>query len=190
MTPYRDRLFIAAPAGNRYDSVMRLAPAKIPQIAADMVNALTAAGDIETDDQKEVVADVKAVLEQYVRDEQTITDRARDLISTRSLPGSELARMKKLVADEMNVKIDDEAVDYLLDQLVEMLMHSHNVEEVYAEDVDLRRKMRGPLRKQAAEEEKIEQEIRQKLKHVEEGGHLWEVEYQRMRDDLRRRRGL
>lgn len=169
---------------------MRLYAGKVPQIAAEMVEALTSSGDIECASKKEVVSDVEAVLNQYINDEQSVTDRARDLLQTRKLPSSELGRMKKLVAEQMNLKLGDEAVDYLLSQLVEMLMHSHNVDEIYAEDVDLRRKMRVPLRKQIAEEEKLEQEVRSKLKHVEEGGQLWEVEYRRMMDDLKRRRGL
>lgn len=169
---------------------MRLYPAKIAPIANEMVDALVGAGDIECESKKEVVADVEAVLNQYVRDEQAVGERARDLLNARKLPGSEFGRMKKAVAEEMKIKLDDDAIDYLLDQLLEMLMHSHNVDEIYAEDVDMRRKMRVPLRKQVADEAKLEQEVRSKLKHVEEGGHLWEVEYRRMMEDLKRRRGL
>ncbi len=169
---------------------MRLYPAKIGPIATEMVEALVSGGDIECESKKEVVADVEAVLNQYVRDEQAVGERARDLLNARKLPGSELGRMRKAIADEMNIKIEEDAVDYLLDQLLEMLMHSHNVDEIFAEDVDMRRKMRVPLRKQIADEAKLEQEVRAKLKHVEEGGHLWEVEYRRMMEDLKRRRGL
>ena len=35
----------------------------------------------------------------------------------------------------------DEALDYLLNQVVEMLNHSHNVDEIYVEDIVLRRKI-------------------------------------------------
>jgi hypothetical protein len=71
-----------------------------------------------------------------------------------------------------------------------MLMHSANVEEVFSEDYELRRKMRDPLRKQLAEEQALEAEIRGHLRHVQEGTGLWEVEYRRMMEEIKRRKGL
>jgi hypothetical protein len=106
------------------------------------------------------------------------------------LPTTDLNKLKKLVADQRKFKLGDEAVDYLLDQLVEMLMHSNNVDEIYAEDYELRRKMREPLRREQAAEEELHAEVRQQLKHVQEGTSIWEVEYRRMMEDLKRRKGL
>jgi len=71
-----------------------------------------------------------------------------------------------------------------------MLMHSANVEEIFAEDFVLRRKMRDPLRRQFAEDDEIEQQIRGQLKHVQEGSAVWEVEYRRMTEEIKRRKGL
>ena len=169
---------------------MWLHRAKIPQVAAEMVRALTEGGDIETESPREVQADLEAVLTQYVADDQDINDRARDLVATRGLPQSELSRMKKLVADQKHVKVGEEAIDYLLDQLIEILMHSNNVEEVFAQDHVLRLRMREPLRKQFAAEDALEQEVRGRLKHVQEGTQVWEVEYRRMMEDIKRRKGI
>ena len=121
---------------------------------------------------------------------EALSERARDLMAERNLPPSELGRTRRLVADQRKIKIGDEAIDYLLDQLLEMLMHSNNVDEVYAEDYELRRRMREPLRRQEVEEESLQQEVRSKLKHVQEGTALWEVEYRRMMEDIKRRKGL
>ena len=169
---------------------MWLHRAKIPQVAAEMVRTLTEGGDIETESPREVQADLEAVLTQYVADDQDINERARDLVATRGLPQSELGRMKKLVADQKHVKVGEEAIDYLLDQLIEILMHSNNVEEVFAQDHVLRLRMREPLRKQFAAEESLEQEVRGRLKHVQEGTQVWEVEYRRMMEDIKRRKGI
>jgi hypothetical protein len=169
---------------------MRLHSAKVPQIAAEMVHALTTDGAIETAEPREVQADIEAVLNQYMRDEAEISDKARDMMAARNLPPSELGKLKRLFADQRKLKVGDEAVDYLLDQLVEMLMYSNNVEEVFAEDYELRRRMRGPLRAQEAVEEDLQREVREKLKHVQEGTALWEVEYRRMMEDIKRRKGL
>lgn len=169
---------------------MKLHSARVPQMAAEMVDAIVKAKDIETDAPAEVKADIEAVLNQYIRDEAAVTEKAKDLVAQRSLPQTEFSRIKKLVADERKIKLGDDGVDYLLDQLVEMLMHSANVEEVFAEDYELRRKMREPLRKQLAEEQSLVDEVRGQLKHVQEGTGLWEVEYRRMMEDVRRRKGL
>jgi hypothetical protein len=155
-----------------------------------MVSALTAKGDIECEAPKEVQLDVEAVLNQYVNDEAAISDQARDLVASRGMAVSELGRMKRRIAEQRKIGIGEEAIDYLLDQLVEMLMHSNNVVEVYAPDYELRRKMRDPLRKQFAAEDELEQEVRGRLKHVQEGTQMWEVEYRRMMEDIRRRKGL
>ncbi|MEB2312947.1 MAG: DUF507 family protein [Sorangiineae bacterium] len=169
---------------------MRLHSAKIPQLAREMLNAIIADHDIECEAPREVQADIEAVLSQYARDEQEIADKARDLVAQRGLPSTELGKMKRLVADERGIKLGDDAIDYLLDQLLEMLMHSNNVDEVFAEDVVLRRKLREPLRKQASAEAELQAEVRGQLKHVKEGTSMWEVEYKRMMEDLKRRKGL
>jgi hypothetical protein len=159
-------------------------------MAAEMLDAIVKAKDIETDAPAEVRADIEAVLNQYIRDELSVNEKAKDMLSQRGLSQSEFARIKKLVADERKIKLGDEGIDYLLDQLVEMLMHSANVEEVFAEDYELRRKMREPLRRQLAEEQALIEEVRGQLRHVQEGTGLWEIEYRRMMEDVRRRKGL
>ena len=169
---------------------MRLHAPRVPQIAQEMVTALVKGKDIETESPDEVRADVESVLQQYIKDEQSVSEKAKDMVSARGLSQTEFSRIKKLVADERHIKLGDDAIDYLLDQLVEMLMHSANVEEIYSEDYELRRKMRDPLRKQLAEEQALEEEIRGQLRHVQEGTGLWEIEYRRMAEDIKRRRGL
>src|SRR4051812_25252477 len=169
---------------------MRLHSAKVPQIAAEMVSALLADGEVESDSPKEVGLDIQSVLNQYIRDEQEVSEQAKDMLAARNLPQTDFNRIRKLVAEERKIKLGEDAIDYLLDQLVEMLMHSANVEEIFAEDFELRRKLRDPLRKQAAVDQEIDVEVRSKIKHVKEGTAIWEVEYRRMMDDIRRRKGL
>ncbi len=169
---------------------MRLHSAKIPDLAKQIVDSLLVQGDVESDNPSEVRADVQAVLEQYVRDEQQIVERAKEVLAARGLPPTDLSRIRRLVAQERGIKIGDEAIDYVLDQLIEMLMHSQSVDEIFADDVTLRRKMRDPLRKHAQLDDELHAEVKNQLKHVKEGSTLWEVEYQRMLEDIRRRKGL
>jgi hypothetical protein len=169
---------------------MWLHRAKVPQVAAEMVRALMEGGDIECESPREVQADIEAVLSQYLNDDHEIAERAKDLVAARGLPQSELGRMKKLVAEQKHVRIGEDAIDYLLDQLLEILMHSSNVDEVFAQDHVLRLRMREPLRKQFAAEDQLDQEVRGRMKHMQEGSALWEVEYRRTMDDIKRRKGL
>src|SRR5260221_11767037 len=103
--------------------------ARIPQVAAEIVEALPEWGVLECESPREVQADIEAVLSQYVSDDQEIADRAKDLVAARGMPQSELSRMKKLVAEQKHVKIGEEAIDYLLDQPREGFMHPGNVDD-------------------------------------------------------------
>jgi hypothetical protein len=86
--------------------------------------------------------------------------------------------------------VGDETLDYLLDQVVEMLMHSNNVEEVFASDVDLRRRMAPIFKKHMAVDTALDTEVRAQLRHVKEGTREWEVEYSRVLEQVKRRKGL
>jgi hypothetical protein len=169
---------------------MRLHAPKIPQLSRDILDALISNRDIETEAPEEVRLDIESVLTQYANDESQVTERAKEIVAARGLSANELGRIRRLVADERKIQIGDETIDYLLDQLVEVLMHSNNVDEVWSEDFELRRHMRDPLRKHAALDDQIQAELRGKLKHVQEGTALWEVEYRRMMEDMKRRKGI
>ncbi|MCU0658440.1 MAG: DUF507 family protein [Polyangiaceae bacterium] len=169
---------------------MRLYSGKVGVIASDSVKALLAGGRIETDTPKEVEQDVAAVLSNYVRTEQEVNDQAREWQQRRSLPPTELPRLRKVAAEQKGIKLGEDTLDFLLDQVVEMLLHSANVEEVFGEDHELRRVMAPIFKKHMAADEELEREVRGQLKHVKEGTSAWEIEYQRMREDIRRRKGL
>ncbi|HVZ33252.1 MAG TPA: DUF507 family protein [Polyangiaceae bacterium] len=167
---------------------MWLTRAKLPALATNIVKSLVDPELIETENRDEVQADVLAVLEQYLRDEQEISNRARDLAAGRGGAPTDQNRIKRELARKQGVGVGDEAIDYLLNQLVEMLMHSGGVEEIFAQDHELRLAMRAPLRAEQAAAEQVDEVIRKRLKHVEEGSSQWEVEYQRLREEVQRRR--
>jgi uncharacterized protein len=169
---------------------MRLYSGKIRELGDEIARALVEGKDIETDSRAEVAKDLESVFSAYIQADRDSTDRAKDIMQSRGLPQSEFPRIKKLAAEQRGIKVGDEMMDYLLDQLIEMLMHSGNVEEVFAEDHDLRRRMRPILRKYLDMDEAVVAEVRSKLKHVQEGSRTWEIEYQRVMGDIQRRKGL
>ena len=169
---------------------MRLYSGKVPAIATEVVRALLAAKEIEAESPKEVEADVAAVLNQYLNDEREVNDRAKDVLERTGKSNTDYQRVRALVADEKGIKVGDETLDYLLDQVVEMLMHSNNVDEVFASDVDLRRRMAPVFKKHMAVDSAIDTEVRAQLRHVKEGTREWEVEYARVLEQVKRRKGL
>jgi hypothetical protein len=169
---------------------MRLYSGKVGTIAGEIVKTLIESSAIETESPREVQADIEAVLNQYLRTDKEAADKAKDSMQARGIPPTEFSRMKKLAAEQMGIKIGDESIDYLLDQILEILMHSANVDEIFAEDVELRRKMAPTLKRHMAVDEELEKEVRGKLRHMEEGTRTWEVEYARMMEEIKRRKGL
>jgi uncharacterized protein len=169
---------------------MRLFSSKVAPLSEELVKALVDNKDIECESKKEVALDFESVFSNYLRLEKEASERAKDLLASRSMPSSELPRLRKLAAEQKGIKVGDDMLDYLLDQLIEMLMHSGNVDEVFGEDHDLRRRMRPILRRYLDIDEQLEGEVRGKLKHVQEGTRTWEVEYQRLMGEIQRRKGL
>lgn len=169
---------------------MRLFSGKIAPLSEELVKSLEENGEIECVSHKEVVQDLESVFRSYLEADREATERAKDMLESRGLPQSDFTRIKKLIAEQKGIKIGDELMDYLLDQLIQMLMHSSNVDEVYGEDHALRRAMRPGLKKYLDIEEQLDVEVRGQLKHVTEGTRTWEVEYQRVMGDIQRRKGL
>jgi hypothetical protein len=169
---------------------MRLYSGKVSAIATEVVRALLASNDIEAERPKEVEADIAAVLNQYLSDERDVNERAKDVLERTGKGQADFQRVRALVAEEKGIKVGDDSLDYLLDQVVEMLMHSGNVEEVYVEDVDLRRKMAPVFKRHMAADSALDGDVRAQLKHVKEGTREWEIEYARVLEQVKRRKGL
>lgn len=169
---------------------MRLYGAKVGPIAQEVVRCLVTAKDIETDAQREVVADIEAVLKSYLDTERVVDDKTRELLQRTGRGTTEFSRVRQQVAAHHGIKVGDEALDYLLDQVVEMLMHSHHVEEIFSEDVVLRRKMSPIFKRYMAADSELEAEVRAQLKHVKEGSSQWDIEYSRVLEAVKRKRGL
>ena len=94
------------------------------------------------------------------------------------------------IAKEMDFPQQDELLPYLIDQLLNMLFHSANVVEIYADDVTLRKKMTPILRRHMEVETGLDAEVRSKIKNLQEGTSAFEVEYAKVMDQIKHKRGL
>lgn len=169
---------------------MRLYSGKIPAIAQDIAKALDAAEAIEAPSSKEVAADLEAVLKEYLRNEREITDEAKARMERKGLSYSLLSKVRAQVSAERSFPAPDEFLPYILEQLIEMLFHSANVEEVFADDTELRKLLAPILRKHLEVEETLDREIRARLKHLQEGTAAFEIEYQKLVDQMKRKQHL
>ncbi len=169
---------------------MNLHRHQLPTLARNIVKALGEAGDIEVGDAREVERDVESVLSTYLDQLDQAMSRARDLVQQRGLPQGEFGRIKQLAAEQAGIKVGEDALDFVLDQLTEMLMRSSHVDEVFAPDHQLRARIRPFLMQGEELDKEVEAEVKGRLKHVKEGTSAWEIEYGRIKDEIRRRRGM
>lgn len=169
---------------------MRLYSGKIPTISEEVVRTLTNDGDIETEAPPEVVLDVESVLKEYVRRERTITEEAKNRLEQRGLPYAQLGKMRSMVAKENGAPQTDDVLPYLLEQILNILFHSQNVEEIFAEDHQLRKKVTAVLRKHMDVGGELDMEVRSKIKNLQEGTATFEIEYQRIMEQMKRKKGL
>ena len=169
---------------------MRFYSSQVSPISTEIVRALLSKGDIEAESPREVEADIASVLNTYLAAEKDVNDRTKELLERTGRGTSEYSRVRNQVADSKGIKVGDEALDYILDQVVEIFHHSVNVEEIFVEDVELRRKMAPIFKRYMAQEVDLDGEVRAQLRHVREGTHTWDIEYARVLEATKRKKGL
>lgn len=171
---------------------MRLYSGQTRQISRDMLDSLLKKEAVEVSDNsnEEARLDIESILKEYIRLDRDLNDRARELVREQGLGSNAFQRTKKRMAKEIDFLLGDEAITWITDQTIEMLLVSQHIEEVFANDRDLRVILRDVLRSYANVETELDKEVRGKLKNLEEGNATWEVEYQRAMDSLKRQKGL
>jgi hypothetical protein len=131
---------------------MRLYEAQIPELTDDIYAALDEAETIEVEPSNvdEVKRDITSVLEEYVRVDNEIADEAHE----RKIREDNLTfgRAKQEIADEKGIGIGEDAVGYIIEQLIETFFHSNFVEEIFATDREIRKTL-APIIRECMEEE-------------------------------------
>lgn len=169
---------------------MRLFSGKIPVIAQEIVKSLTEGGDIEAPSPNEVIADLESVLKEHLRQERRVVDEAKNRMESRGLSYGELGKMKNQVARDMKIATGEDTLPYILEQILEILFHSANVEEIFSDDPVLRKKITTILRRHMDVEQELDKEVRGKIKNLEEGTAAFETEYARVMDQIKRNKRL
>lgn len=171
---------------------MRLLSGKVPALAHDLVDTLMTSSMIEVlaEEVPEVQMDIESVLREYIRTDREITDKARDVIATQKRDYSDLNKVKAQIARERNFGIGEGMLEYLIAQLIEALIHSRHVEEVYGMDNELAAQMTPVLRKHLAADEELDADVRRRIRNLQEGTVAWDVQYRKVMDELKRTKKL
>jgi len=169
---------------------LRIYSGKIPAMAESLTKTLTTEGDIEIESEEEVRMDFEAVFKEYVRRDRQVLDEAKARMEREGLSYGLLGKIKSQVARDLGFPARDEALPYLVEQVMTMLFHSNNVVEVYGEDHVLRKKITNVIKRNTNLEDDLDKEVRSKIKNLSEGTASFEIEYAKVMDQLKRRKGL
>ena len=95
-----------------------------------------------------------------------------------------------MIAQQQDFGVGDDTITYIIQQIILAFENSNNFEEIYSDDQELTVKIRGILRKHMDLEEDLDSEVRERIKNLDEGTRNWEVEYQKVMEQIKRKRGL
>lgn len=171
---------------------MRIYRGKINPIAEDIVSELMESSDIEVvpDQVSEVVLDIEAIIKEYLRMEEEISAAAREMIQKRGLDYTEFGKIKRMMAEEKAFETGDKALIWMANQIIECFMFNNRVDEVFSEDYILRRKIAKVFSRHLGIEERLDREVREKIKNLDEGTPEYDIEYQKLYNLIARRKGL
>lgn len=171
---------------------MRLYPKVIPAIAREVIQTLTKENDIEVETLRiaDAEMDMAAIMREYLAAEERVNQATREALERRGYDHSRFHQVKREMADVRGFKMGDEGIEYVIGQMIEFLLISRNVEEVFSDDPILRRKIVTIFKKHLDVDAELDREARARMKNLAEGTAEWDVEYGRTLEQLRRVRGL
>jgi hypothetical protein len=171
---------------------MRLYPKLVPIIARELIQRLTTDGDLEVEPIRVADAelDMAAIMREYLAAEEKVNQATREALERRGYDFSKFNQVKREMADVRGFKLGDEGVEFLINQMLEFLLVSRNVEEVFADDNQMRPKILQVMKRHLDVDDDIDREARGRLKHLQEGTSAFEIEYQKVLEQIRRARGL
>ncbi len=169
---------------------MKLYASKIDTISNEIVTRLTQEGDMDVVDRAEAELDVVSVLKEYLRVDRELTERAKDILEIRGLSYSQFGRTKRNLAEKKDFGLGEESVTWIINQLLETFMQSQHIDEIYADDPTLRRKAREVLKKHMMVEDELDQEVRDRIRNIQEGTNTWDIEYTRVLEQMKNKHGL
>lgn len=171
---------------------MRLYPKLVPIIAREIIQRLTQENDIEVEPIRvsDAEMDLAAIMREYLLSEDRVNQAAREALERRGYDASKFSQVKREMADVRGFKLGEDGIEFVINQMLEFLLVSRNVEEVFSDDNQMRPKILQVMKRHLDIEDEIDREARGRLKHLQEGTSAFEIEYQKQLEQIRRARGL
>jgi uncharacterized protein len=171
---------------------MRLYPKLVPLIAREIIDRLAKEKDIEVEAirMSDAELDMSAIMREYLANEERVNQATREALERRGYDFSKFSQVKREMSDVRGFKIGDDGIEFVINQMLEFLLISRNVEEVFSDDTQMRPKILQIMKKHLDIDEDIDREARGRLKHLEEGTSAYEIELQKTLEQIRRARGL
>jgi hypothetical protein len=171
---------------------VKLYRAKIPAIARDILERLVRDEMIEINGsmRAEAEADLVAIMEEYLRRDQTFREHVKDYMAGRSIPYDQAGRTRQKLAENLGHPLGEDVERFLCRQFIENLMISRFVDEVFAEDQDMYPKVMEALREHDVDEDALRREAEDKIKNVAAGTVEYEIALQGAMRDVKKRKGL
>jgi uncharacterized protein len=171
---------------------MRLYPKPIPIISREIIARLMQDSDVEVEALRiqDAEMDLSAIMREYLQAEERVNQATREALERRGYDFSKFNQVKREMADVRGFKMGEEGIEYVINQMIEFLLISRNVEEVFSDDNIIRAKVFQILKKHVDVDDEIDKEARGRLKHLQEGTSAFEVEYNKTIEQIRRARGL
>ncbi len=159
----------------------------IPKIAKDVVRVLLVNHAIEVEDGRrdETELDVAGALVKYLNDLDQLTNDAKEAINRHNLSAESLGRVKKNIAGKRKLEIGDNSLQFVQDLIMGSLFDSKSVQEVFADDDELRDMISNAMDKYLGVDAELDREVRNRLKNLREGTVEWEDEYNRVIGQMR-----
>ena len=171
---------------------MRLYRSQIPRIAEDIIGTLQLEGDIvvANDDRSDAEQDIRAIMEEYLRQEARVVQDTREFMERNQITYDQFGRVKSQFAEKRSHPTGDDGIRWIIGQVLENFMISRYVDEVFGEDRKMKKTLMRLFRKHLIEEADLDREVRGRIKNMRPGTEKWEIEYRRVMDEVRRKRGL
>ena len=159
----------------------------IPKIAKDVVRVLLVNRAIEVEDGRrdEAELDIAGVLVKYLNDVDQLNNDAKEALIRHKLSSDSLGRVKKNIASKRKLVIGSGDLEFVQGLILDSLFSSANIQEVFAEDDDLKEMINGAMGKYLGVDAELDREVRNRLKNLREGTVEWESEYNLVIEQMR-----
>jgi uncharacterized protein len=171
---------------------MRLYPKLVPIIAREIVQRLVQDADVEIEPirQSDAELDLAAIMREYLANEERVNQATQEALARRGYDHSKFAQVKREMADVRGFKLGDEGIEFVINQMLEFMLVSRHIDEVFSDDNTMRPKVLQMMKKHLDVEDDIDREAKSRVRHLTEGTSAYEIEYQKVSEQIRRARGL